>query len=251
MMSPKLPPAQPGWAFFLDVDGTLLDLAETPDAVHVDAGLLNLLTHLHAASGGALALVSGRSIADLDARIGHDAIPRAGQHGLERRAADGSLSRIQPPEATMRHLDAVLTDLTLRYPALLLERKGLTLALHYRRQPALASTVHRLVKAELAALADPALELQKGKYVLEIKPIGADKGTAITAFLAEAPFAGRRPVFIGDDVNDEHGFAAVNRCDGLSIRVGLGRSCALYRLPNIEAVRAWLAGALEEKGNPT
>jgi trehalose 6-phosphate phosphatase len=247
MMWPKLPPAQPNWAFFLDVDGTLLDLAETPDAVHVDADLLTLLTRLHAACGGALALVSGRAIVDLDTRLGQLQIPRAGQHGLERRAADGRLSRVAPAAESMRRLDAVLTELTLRYPTLLLERKGLTLALHYRRMPALASFLHRTVKGELAALADATLELQRGKFVLEVKPAGIDKGSAIEAYLDEAPFAGRKPVFIGDDLNDEHGFAAVNRYDGLSIRVGHGHSCALYRLSNINAVRAWLAGALEKK----
>lgn len=245
-MPSHLPAAQPAWAFFLDVDGTLLDLAETPDAVHVDTELMSLLTRLHTASGGALALVSGRTIADLDRRLGQTQIPRAGQHGLERRAADGHLSRYAAAGDALQRLNAVLSRLTLRYPALLLEEKGLTVALHYRRQPALASYLHRVVQRELA-LDGQDLELQKGKFVLEVKPSGIDKGSAIEAYLLEAPFAGRKPVFIGDDLNDEHGFAAVNRAAGLSIRVGHGRSCARYRLADVAAVRAWLSGALLEE----
>jgi trehalose 6-phosphate phosphatase len=133
-----------------------------------------------------------------------------------------------------------------RHPGLLLEDKGLTLALHYRLAPHLASYVHRLM-SRLAKDAHAGLEVQGGKCVAEIKPSGIDKGTAVAEYLSESPFMGRRPVFIGDDLNDEHGFAAVNKLNGISIKVGKGVSCAHFRLPDVATVRRWLADALTLK----
>jgi trehalose 6-phosphate phosphatase len=239
------PPARTDWAYFLDVDGTLLDIAETPGAVHVDAALLQLMSRLYLASAGAVALVSGRALSDLDDRLGVLRLPMAGQHGLERRDASGRLWLHAPQPEAKSDIKLLLAPVLDRHPALLLEDKGLTLALHYRRAPALAAYAHRLM-AQIVAGAAGTLELQKGKRVVEIKPAGIDKGTAIGEYLAEPPFQGRRPVFIGDDANDEHGFAAINRAEGLSIRVGPGRSCARYRLANVAAVRQWLAGTLTE-----
>lgn len=135
-----------------------------------------------------------------------------------------------------------------RHPGLLLEDKGLALAVHYRQVPTLAGYLHRLLQ-RLAALAGEPLQLQKGKRVVEVKPLGFDKGTAIEEYLAEPPFQGRRPVFIGDDVTDEHGFAVVNRLRGLSVKVGAGPTQARYRLPDVAAVRAWLTDATKE-GQP-
>ena len=131
-----------------------------------------------------------------------------------------------------------------RHPGLLLEDKGLTLALHYRLAPHLASYAHRLM-GRLAEDAGAGLEVQLGKRVAEVKPSGIDKGTAVAEYLLESPFKGRRPVFIGDDLNDEHGFAEVNKLDGISIKVGNGVSCARYRLPDVAAVRRWLGNALK------
>jgi trehalose 6-phosphate phosphatase len=241
------PPAEIGWAYFLDVDGTLLDLADTPGAIQVDAALLELIARLYQASDGAVALVSGRALTDLDARLGVLRLPMAGQHGLERRDTAGRLWLHAPPPEAKSAIKAALAPVLERHPGLLVEDKGLTLALHYRRAPMLAGYVHRLM-AQLAAEADGVLELQKGKRVCELKPAGIDKGTAIAEYLAEAPFRGRRPVFIGDDVNDEHGFAEINRFGGISIKVGSGRTGARYRLPNVAAVRRWLADALVAKG---
>lgn len=240
------PPAETGWAYFLDVDGTLLDIAETPGGIHVDAALLDLIGRLHRASAGAVALVSGRALSDLDQRLGMLRLPMAGQHGLERRDVGGRLWIHAPPPEAKCTIKAALAPVLERHPALLLEDKGLALALHYRRAPSLAAYAHRLM-AQLAAVAGGAFELQKGKRVVELKPAGIDKGTAIAEYMAEPPFQGRRPVFIGDDANDEHGFAEINRVDGISIRVGPGRSCARYRLANVAAVRHWLAGALMER----
>jgi len=243
----KAPAAEAGWAYFLDVDGTLLDIAETPDAVVVDKQLLELITQLHRASGGALALVSGRTISDLEGLLGMSRLPMAGLHGLERRDVAGRLwIHAAPPEAKCA-IKAALSPILERHPGLLLEDKGLTLALHYRQAPTLAAYVHRLMR-QLATRAGDGLELQCGKKVVEIKPAGIDKGSAVSEYLNEPPFCQRRPVFIGDDLNDEHGFAEVNRIDGISIKVGTGRSCARYRLANVAAVRNWLGAAL--KGQP-
>lgn len=231
------------WAYFLDVDGTLIDIADSPDAVHVDATLLNLIEQLHCASGGAVALVSGRSISDLESRLGGLRLPLAGQHGLERRDVAGRLwIHAAPPEAKSA-IKTALQPILARYPGLLLEDKGLTLALHYRLAPQLASFVHRLM-GDLVSTAGAGLELQRGKRVVEIKPAGIDKGAAVAEYLLEPPFCHRRPVFIGDDLNDEHGFAEVNQRDGVSIKVGKGPSCARYRLPDVAAVRCWLDGMI-------
>lgn len=230
------------WAYFLDVDGTLINIVETPQAVLVDQPLLDLLANLHRASGGALALVSGRMISDLQSRIGMAQLPLAGLHGLERRDSAGRLWIHATAPAAKSAIKEALAPLLARHPGLLLEDKGLTLALHYRKAPALAAYVHRLM-ARLVASAGEGLELQRAKFVVEIKPAGIDKGTAVAEYLAEPPFKGRRAVFIGDDLNDEHGFAEVNNQGGISIKVGKGASCALFRLPDVAAVHQWLSSA--------
>ena len=244
-ISKKLTPpaAAPEWAYFLDVDGTLIDLAEAPGAVNVDARLLALLRRLQIACGGALALISGRELSNLEALLGNFRPPLAGQHGLERRTSKGVVRRHTEGLAAKREISLSLAPVLSRHPGLLLEDKGLTLALHYRQAPQLASYVHRLMR-QLAGSAADRVCLQTGKCVVEIKPPGFDKGTAIEEFMREAPFRGRRPIFLGDDSTDEHGFRAVNRMGGLSVKVGRGRSAACCRLRNVGAVRAWLAGAL-------
>jgi trehalose 6-phosphate phosphatase len=239
------PPPSVAWAYFLDVDGTLIDLAERPDAVHVDTELLDLIARLHRASGGAMALVSGRALSDLNQRLGALHVPLAGQHGLERRDAAGRLwIHAAPPAAKGAIVDA-LAPVLARHAGLLLEDKGLTLALHYRRAPHLADYAQRLME-RLALGAGAELEVQHGKCVAEVKPAGIDKGTAVAEYLSESPFQGRRPVFIGDDLNDEHAFAEVNKLDGISIKVGKGVSGARFRLRDVAAVRRWLNDALPE-----
>lgn len=242
-----LPPARAEWAYFLDVDGTLIELAASPGAVQVDDALLGLVARLHHACGGALALVSGRSLGDLERLLGSVRIPLAGQHGLERRDALGRLHTHATPPAAKRGLRQRLDALVARHPGLLLEDKGLTLALHYRQAPQLAAWLHRQLAEWVAAT--EGLQLQKGKRVLEIKPAGFDKGSAIAEFMAEPPFHGRRPVFIGDDVTDEHGFARVNLIDGLTVKVGAGKTAARHRLASTAAVRAWLAAAISPQGD--
>lgn len=234
------------WAFFLDVDGTLLDIADTPDAVRVDTALLDLIGRLHRASGGAMALVSGRSLSDQEGLLGMPRLPMAGQHGLERRDAAGRLWIHAAPPAAKCAIKEALAPVLARHPGLLLEDKGLTLALHYRLAPHLAAYAHRLM-TRLLRNTDEELEIQKGKRVVEVKPAGIDKGTAVAEYMAESPFQGRYPVFIGDDLNDEHGFAEVNKLGGTSIKVGKGSSCARFRLSNVAAVRRWLGQALKGK----
>ncbi len=246
-MRPDIPPIPcVDWGYFLDVDGTLIEIADTPGAARIDTALLDLIARLHRESGGAVALVSGRSLSDLENHLGTLHLPLAGQHGLERRDAAGRLWIHAAPAAAKCAIKEALAPILVRHPGLLLEDKGLTLALHYRRVPHLAAYAHRLM-LRLVGTADAGLEIQLGKRVVEVKPSGIDKGTAVAEYLAEPPFRKRRPVFIGDDLNDEHGFAEVNKLNGISIKVGKGISCARFRLRDVVAVRRWLADALKGK----
>ncbi len=235
-MSP-LPP--PPWGFFLDLDGTLIELAETPRGIRTPAGLPGLLERLHDRSGGALALVSGRTIEELDRALHGLRLPAAGLHGLERRGLHGRVHRCVPDPRRSAPVWAGLADRIKRHPGLLAEQKGAAFAIHYRRVPALAGYAHRLARQALAHLG-PSYVLQSGKCVAELRPAGADKGDAVRAFLAEPAFRGRTPVFIGDDRTDEAGFAAVDAVGGISIKVGPGPSRARWRLADAKAVRGWL-----------
>lgn len=242
-----MPPFASGWALFLDVDGTLLDHAEHPQAVHVDAALLRLIGGLLDAAGGALALISGRSVGDIDRLFAPLAPPIAGQHGTERRSADGTPHRHAPALEHLGRAAAELVRLTSAHSTLVLENKGMTLALHYRRAPELGALAEREMRRIAAALGEE-FELQSGKFVWEIKPSGKDKGSAIAEFMAEAPFAGRTPVFLGDDLTDEYGFDVVNRAGGHSIKVGAGSTRARWRLSDAAAVRRWLGEYLAHCG---
>jgi trehalose 6-phosphate phosphatase len=238
-----MPPFAAGWAFFLDVDGTLLDHADHPGAVRVGPGLRVLLEGLSAAAGGALALISGRSVEDIDRLFAPLRPAAAGQHGTERRSAGGVIHRHAPPLENLARAAADLVRLTAAREGLVFENKGMTLALHYRQAPQL----HVLAEGEmrrLAAALGEDFELQAGKFVFELKPSGKDKGSAIAEFMAEAPFAGRVPVILGDDLTDEYGFEVVNRLDGHSIKVGQGETRARWRLADSAAVRRWLAAYL-------
>lgn len=235
-------------ALFLDVDGTLLRIASHPDAVQVSPDMLALLERLAAHAAGALALISGRSIANLDVLFAPLRLPCAGVHGLERRGADSVVHR-SDAASLLEPLRLPLDAFVRNHEGLLLEDKGQSLALHFRNAPACGPEAEKLLRALIAA--NPSsLELKRGKMVLEVKPGSADKGTAIGDFMQEPPFAGRRPVFIGDDVTDEDGFAAVNALGGLSIRVGpVAESAAVCRLADEAAVFAWLRAWLDHPQN--
>lgn len=230
----------PDVALFLDVDGTLLHLADTPDAVTIERASIDLLARLHRACGGALALITGRRIADVDRLFAPLRLPVAGQHGFERRDAAGrvrSHAHALPQIAVAR---ARLQAFAARLPGVLIEDKGLTVAAHYRLAPRAGEALDALAE-RLAGESAGLLSLQRGKMLVELRPAGRHKGTAIGEFLDEPPFQGRAPVFIGDDLTDEHGFRVVNARGGLSIKVGEGPSVAAARLPDVDAVRAWLA----------
>lgn len=238
------PPLPHGFAVFLDIDGTLLDLAPAPDAVHVDPALATLLPKVRSSLGGALALITGRSITDADRLFPGLRMAVAGQHGCERRDARGTLYLHAPATATLETLRKLFIDFARTHEGLMLEDKGATLALHYRKAPQLASHVHKTLRETVAASGTKAYRLQAGKRLLELRPDNRDKGTAIADFMAERPFKGRCPVFIGDDRADEHGFALINAIGGWSVKVGPGGTCARYRLPDVAAVRTWLAALI-------
>ncbi|HXF67290.1 MAG TPA: trehalose-phosphatase [Burkholderiales bacterium] len=240
----RTPAFSPDWAFFLDIDGTLLEHAERPDAVRADPALGRLLAGLQRACGGALALISGRPVAEMDALFAPLRLPAAGQHGVERRDARGTVHRHAIPAEPLRRAARRLGDFAARHAGMLLEDKGHSLALHFRLAPELSGAARAAVAEALAELG-PQFEMQAGKLVFELKPGGRDKGTAIEEFMRETPFLGRTPVFIGDDLTDEYGFGIVNRLGGHAIKVGEGHSAAPWRLADAAAVRCWLAGFVE------
>jgi trehalose 6-phosphate phosphatase len=244
-----LPDAGARWCFFLDIDGTLLAIAATPGAVRVGPELTELLHRLSQVSGGAVALVSGRRLADIDALFGGAVVAAAGLHGLERRRADGSLDLAQTAPDLLAPVQAAFYAHAATRPGLLLENKGQTIALHYRLAPEEGDDVRRLGRW-LVDEAGGALRLLDGDRVVEVQPSGFDKGRAVRSFLTEPPFLGRRPVFIGDDVTDEDGFASVVERGGIAIRVARGRAppaatVATSELATTDAVHAWLRAVVD------
>ena len=229
-------------ALFLDVDGTLLEIAAAPDEVRVPASLRNTLELAAVRENGALALISGRKLAELDRLFSPSLFPAAGQHGFERRDARGRVSRPSVDVQRLNPARQILTHLVERHAGLLLEDKGTGLALHYRQAPQLEAALQQLMQELLISLV-PHFQLKPGKCVLELTPAGYSKRTAIEAFMAETPFAGRVPVFVGDDITDEDGFAAVNALGGCSVRVGADQTphtAAQHHFGSVSAVIAWL-----------
>ena len=229
-----------GTAFFFDFDGTLVELAPTPDGVLVRPDMLALLTELRRATQGAVAVVSGRGIDSIDSFLGMRDLPVAGLHGAERRDANGDTQRVGFDDERLLHMEKVLADLVRSHPGLLLEIKGAAVALHYRNAPESEPAAREATTRLVGEFAD-AYVLQPGKMVYEIKPKDVDKGRALRAFLDEPPFAGRLPVFAGDDLTDEKGFAVVNEQRGLSIKVGGGDTIAQTRVDSVDALLGWLA----------
>jgi trehalose 6-phosphate phosphatase len=241
---PPPPPLKVGdIALFLDVDGTLVEIESEPGAVHVPGRLCAVLAELQGATEGALALVSGRSLHQLDRLFSPLRLSAAGLHGLERRNLRTETVRARPDPGLFDHARNRLGDFAAQHRGILLEDKGLTLALHYRNAPELRDAAAAAVREVLDA-SRGALVLLEGKMVLELKPPGADKGHAIAAFMGEPPFKGRQPVFAGDDVTDEAGFERINRMGGISIRIGAdGRpTAATYGHEDVSAMQDWLLG---------
>jgi trehalose 6-phosphate phosphatase len=245
-----LPGGPAAYAFFLDIDGTLVDIADTPSGVSVEPRLLDTVRLLHAAAGGALALISGRAVAGVDRLFAPLRLPIAGQHGAERRDARGAVVPADSLRAAqfgaLRRCVAAWAEAV---PGVLLEDKGMSLAVHYRQAPHLRGAVQHALKECLERFGDE-FRVQPGKMVLEINPAGKDKGTAIMEFMQEAPFAGRIPVFVGDDISDEHGFAVVNSLKGHSVKVGPGPPDARWRMPDVATVRRWLRALAEGPARP-
>jgi trehalose 6-phosphate phosphatase len=249
---PPLPAADAHWALFLDVDGTLLDFVEDPLAVQADAPLRELLHALHQALDGAMALVSGRGVADLDRIFGASHWAAAGLHGLQLRRADGSVREIASAPAQQARLCHAAQALAARFEGVTWEDKHNGIALHCRRAPAQFAPLHAAAIALLPQL--PGYELQPGNLVLEFKPKGMNKGKALLELLDSEPFHGRLPVYLGDDLTDEHAFASINQCHGLSVRVGdRVPTHARFTLPGPAATQAWLDRVLDAlmQGTPT
>jgi trehalose 6-phosphate phosphatase len=233
-------PHNQGWALFLDVDGTLLEIAETPQGVHVPTNLKQLLDEVRWRLDGALALVSGRSLANLDQLFSPLRFIASGVHGCERRTEDGHVLRPEVDAGTIARVRQQLSEFVRGHEGLLLEDKHYAVAVHFRRAPEMRDEVYRIMNDVLVQLG-PTFALQAGKSVLELRPGAWTKGSSITAFMQEAPFIGRTPVFIGDDVTDEDAFEVVNEMAGVSIRVGNpAATLARHRLGGVSEVLRWL-----------
>jgi trehalose 6-phosphate phosphatase len=232
------PPPSLQWCLFLDVDGTLIELTDSPLDTYADPELKTLLRHVADRLGGALALVSGRSIDYLDALFAPLRLPAAGLHGVERRKASGEMHGASFVDAQLNRARAAVHALVQAHPGTIVEDKGRTLAVHFRMAPEHEAAV----REALTAIAKPLgsnYHIQEGSMVLEIKPRGFTKATAIKAFMAEPPFSGRKAVFLGDDLTDLDGFRMVEDQGGLSVAVG-DQVHGQFRLGNAAAVRAWL-----------
>ena len=235
-MVPEPPP--PDACLFLDVDGTLIDIAPTPDAVRVPPGLVEALRRAERVFGGALALVSGRSIAELDRIFAPLTLQASGVHGAEFRFGDGERWAKAAPIPAPAWDD--LQGLLRAFPASLVENKGFSFAVHYRAAPETGSRLREALELFLAERIDLGLAILPGHCVFELKRPGVDKGAAIADFMARAPFAGRRPVFIGDDVTDAPGFAAVSGRGGFAYSVSQAFPGVLGTFADPAAVRLWL-----------
>lgn len=224
-------------ALFIDFDGTLVDIAPTPDGIQVGQGLSQHLAALASRLDGRVALVSGRSLADIETHLGELDLPRAGSHGLDRRRADGTVIGGRAAGLPESVTDAVV-DFAQASEGLLYEAKSHGAALHYRAAPALERACLAFAD-DLAAT--HGLKAKRGKCVVELVSAEADKGAAVRAFMAEPDFAGAIPVFIGDDVTDEDGFRAAGELGGFGIIVGERKdTLARYRLSTPAKVHEWL-----------
>ncbi|HYS47413.1 MAG TPA: trehalose-phosphatase [Xanthobacteraceae bacterium] len=235
-------------AVLLDIDGTILDIAPTPGEVYVPATLRQTLARLSRDTGGALALVSGRSLGDIDRLFAPLRLPAVGGHGAELRPradGDGSAPRAAPLDRKLRRQLAAVAQGT---PGVLVEDKGYAFAMHYRLAPEQEGAVKTAVAAIQAEWPEDSLEVLPGKAVLEIKSTGFNKGAAIRALMQDAPFAGRRPIFIGDDTTDESAFAVLPAFDGLGFSVGRVVPGTSHCFAAPGDVRQWLERLSQARG---
>ncbi|WP_213991026.1 trehalose-phosphatase [Sodalis sp. dw_96] len=244
--SEPLPPIPlESFAFFFDLDGTLAGIEKRPEWVSIPDDTKRALAEIYSLANGAVALVSGRALKELDALCAPLKCPAAGVHGAERRDAEGHIHRTELSPALMSKLGSELNLAIAAYPGCHVEGKGMAYALHYRQSEAFADDI--LALAETFTQRYPELALQRGKCVVELKPRGVDKGAAIHAFMQEAPFVDRTPLFIGDDLTDEAGFSQVNALGGVSIKVGPGETAARYHLDDVGKVQQWLLSLTKQQ----
>ncbi|KAF1686015.1 trehalose-phosphatase [Pseudoxanthomonas broegbernensis] len=240
---PSPPPLDDACALFLDVDGTLIDFAPDPASVRLLPQVREAIGRISDRLGGAVALVSGRPLLQLDALFAPLRLPAAGLHGHQLRAgaqAEAGAPALDAASRLLHELHRQAAQLAAAHPGVLVEDKGVSLALHWRTAPQAAERVTGFARERIASL--PGYRLQPGDHVIEFVPEGADKGRALERMMARAPFAGRVPVFVGDDLTDEFGFAAAHRAGGWSVLVGeRAGSIATHALPGTGAVHAWLA----------
>jgi trehalose 6-phosphate phosphatase len=245
-MSLPDPSAPEQFAFFFDFDGTLADIAARPEDVRVTEATRQALAALRHSLKGAVAIITGRDIAVIDGFLTPAQFPVAGVHGLTRRAADGQMHNPDYDGGALQAVKTKLERLVARETGLLLEAKQGALALHYRLRPELEAIC--VLAMERAVNGTPSISLRRGKQVIEAVGHNRNKGEAIESFLAEKPFAGRVPVFAGDDLTDEDGFASVNRLQGISIKVGQGATQARYRVKDREELLSWLNAIIARIG---
>lgn len=240
--------ADPGaFAFFLDFDGTLVEIVDDPKAVSIEPATLDALGRLRLANGGAVAIVSGRSIAQLDRVLQPLKLPAAGVHGLERRNGLGRTVRAGLDEAALRRLSDAVHAFADPHQGLLVETKPGSVALHYRMAPGLEAECLALADAQAAT--DDRIRLLRGKMVVEMMLGTRSKGMAIADFLAEEPFRGRRPFFAGDDVTDETGFAEVEARGGVGVKIGKGPTAAGHRMDSVGSFGRWLVRLADSLDN--
>jgi trehalose 6-phosphate phosphatase len=250
IVAPSLIPNLQECAILLDVDGTILDLAATPREVRVPPSLRHDMTRLSERTGGAVALVSGRSLNDLDLLFSPLLLPAIGGHGAEFRPRVGGeldLRRTTPLDKALKREFAKVAEIG---PGILIEDKGYSLGLHYRLAPDLGDAVQAAVDRIRAEHPSAPIEILRGKSVIEIKQAGFNKGTGVRELMRYPPFTGRHPIFIGDDVTDESVFEIIAEFDGLAFSVGRMVAGVDGHFEEPEAVRGWLTRIAGEGESP-